>query len=315
MTNGPNLKDKVVQLRTGYSNMGFGRGIYYKNFLLHSPITCGRYTCMYTVQQNVTADLVLFFLFSLKYDLPKRPPGQLWAFLNGEAQKSITQKTLDDFDGIFNYSLTYLRTSEFADGGYAFASKFYRKSNPTYIDFATVRRKSPYGVSSNVTALWMVSNCQAQPPFAVQSGRMEYAQKLSQFIKLDVQTRRSTCLNRLMNLSVPLNMADSPDYDQYWFYLAFENSLCRDYITEKFWKVITTAKSAIPIVMGGLDVSDYERIAPPNSFLHVKNFTSPEHLAHHLKHIVSDDNAFNYYHQWRNEYHLDVKNNTRGLYR
>ena len=33
------------------------------------------------------------------------------------------------------------------------------------------------------------------------------------------------------------------------FYLAFENSNCVDYITEKFWRTLT--KPIIPIVMGG----------------------------------------------------------------
>ena len=33
------------------------------------------------------------------------------------------------------------------------------------------------------------------------------------------------------------------------FYLAFENSNCPDYITEKFWRTLT--KPVIPIVMGG----------------------------------------------------------------
>ena len=33
------------------------------------------------------------------------------------------------------------------------------------------------------------------------------------------------------------------------FYLAFENSNCKDYITEKFWRTLT--KPVIPVVMGG----------------------------------------------------------------
>ena len=30
-------------------------------------------------------------------------------------------------------------------------------------------------------------------------------------------------------------MRDCPDLDDYKFYLAFENSLCSEYITEKLW--------------------------------------------------------------------------------
>jgi hypothetical protein len=39
----------------------------------------------------------------------------------------------------------------------------------------------------------------------------------------------------------------------YFFYLSFENSICVDYVTEKFFNVMT--KTIVPIVLGG---SDYE---------------------------------------------------------
>ena len=44
---------------------------------------------------------------------------------------------------------------------------------------------------------------------------------------------------------------------KYWFYLAFENSLCNDYISEKFWRTLQT--ETVPIVMGG---GNYSRDAP-----------------------------------------------------
>ena len=36
---------------------------------------------------------------------------------------------------------------------------------------------------------------------------------------------------------------------QYYFYLAFENSICPDYISEKFWRNLN--QPVIPVVMGG----------------------------------------------------------------
>ena len=56
----------------------------------------------------------------------------------------------------------------------------------------------------------------------------------------------------------------------YKFYLAFENSICRDYATEKFY--ILLLFSTVPIVYGG---ADYEVIgAPLHSYIDVRNFTS-----------------------------------------
>jgi alpha-1,3-fucosyltransferase len=41
----------------------------------------------------------------------------------------------------------------------------------------------------------------------------------------------------------------------YKFYLSFENSLCSDYVTEKFWKILNF--NIVPIVLGG---ANYEKV-------------------------------------------------------
>jgi len=56
----------------------------------------------------------------------------------------------------------------------------------------------------------------------------------------------------------------------YKFYLSFENSLCRDYVTEKFYNPLLY--STVPVVYGG---ADYESIkAPHHSFIDIRNFAS-----------------------------------------
>ena len=54
---------------------------------------------------------------------------------------------------------------------------------------------------------------------------------------------------------------------EYKFYLAFENALCPDYVTEKFFR--TLKLPVVPIVMGG---DNYENLVPPGSFIDVNNF-------------------------------------------
>ncbi len=44
----------------------------------------------------------------------------------------------------------------------------------------------------------------------------------------------------------------------YMFYLAFENSNCDGYITEKFWR--TLKLNIVPVVMGGIGESVYQTI-------------------------------------------------------
>ena len=83
----------------------------------------------------------------------------------------------------------------------------------------------------------------------------------------------------------------------YKFYLAFENSNCKDYVTEKFF---TNAlhNGVVPIVMGA-SVEEYAAIAPPHSFLHVDQFDSPAALAEYLKLLDSDDDLYNKFFHWR----------------
>jgi hypothetical protein len=40
------------------------------------------------------------------------------------------------------------------------------------------------------------------------------------------------------------------DLVKYYFYLSFENSLCDQYITEKFFKILKSKYPVVPVVMG-----------------------------------------------------------------
>ena len=53
------------------------------------------------------------------------------------------------------------------------------------------------------------------------------------------------------------------------FYLSLENSLCTDYVTEKFWKVLPY--NVIPVVLNGANMSN---IAPKNSYIDFKDFNN-----------------------------------------
>ena len=76
----------------------------------------------------------------------------------------------------------------------------------------------------------------------------------------------------------------------YWFYLAFENSNCPDYITEKLWRILDS--NIVPVVMGG---GNYTRDAPKNSVINVNDFPSVKALADHLTYLTENpvSNYFN----------------------
>lgn len=92
------------------------------------------------------------------------------------------------------------------------------------------------------------------------------------------------------------------------FYLAFESQTCTDYITEKFWR--TLFFGVIPIVSGPKR-ENFERLAPPFSFIHVDDYRSMEELATALQAIASNRTLFTKYHAWRKYY--DVYHEAKDL--
>ena len=53
----------------------------------------------------------------------------------------------------------------------------------------------------------------------------------------------------------------------YKFYIAFENSICRDYVTEKFYN--TLLFNTVPIVYSG---ANFSAIAPKGSYINIHDF-------------------------------------------
>lgn len=72
----------------------------------------------------------------------------------------------------------------------------------------------------------------------------------------------------------------------YKFYLAFENSFCTDYVTEKFFRCFEpNGPMVIPVVRGGID---YAKYFPPKTFIDTKDFKNAKELALFLKELAND---------------------------
>ena len=95
----------------------------------------------------------------------------------------------------------------------------------------------------------------------------------------------------------------------YFFYLSFENSLCKDYITEKFFNAMK--KKLVPIVLGGAlngasDNSDYIKGAgaPLHSFVDVRDYASPKKLANYLNSLYVYPELYAEYFWWKEYYNI-----------
>lgn len=87
---------------------------------------------------------------------------------------------------------------------------------------------------------------------------------------------------------------------KYIFYLVIENTLCRQYLTEKLF-YNAYSKGAIPVIMGP-PLEDCAKLLPPNSYLHVDSYNTPKDLANHMKEIAHDFEKLLYLHEWRNNF-------------
>uniref|UniRef100_A0A0K2SWD6 Fucosyltransferase n=2 Tax=Lepeophtheirus salmonis TaxID=72036 RepID=A0A0K2SWD6_LEPSM len=87
----------------------------------------------------------------------------------------------------------------------------------------------------------------------------------------------------------------------YKFYYASENSLCKDYVTEKYFQALRLP--VVPVVYGKVN---YSAISPPHSFINVRDFKSPKALAEYLTYLDKNDTAYAEYFQWKLDGHYKI---------
>jgi len=222
------------------------------------------------------ADLILFKdHFYSRPNVP-RNPDQIWMIYMLECPHHTAR--LSD-KSMFNWTATYRRDSTIVTPYESWQ----------YYDDTKINRPQNINYALNKTkkVAWFVSNCGAR------NGRLQYAQELSQYISVDIYGSCGTLKCSRNNAQQCFQMLDT----DYKFYLAFENSNCRDYITEKFF-VNGLGHKVLPIVMGARP-EDYEKVAPKKSYIHVDEFKGPKELAEYLHELDQDDDKYNQYFQWK----------------
>ncbi len=132
------------------------------------------------------------------------------------------------------------------------------------------------------------------------SRRLEYIQELSTFMDIDIYGK---CAND-SNKNCENNSCDKEHLSkEYKFYLAFENSVCDGYVTEKFFKILNN--NIIPIVLGG---ADYSKYVPRTAYISVLDFETPRELAAYLIYLNNNQSAYNSYFKWKQWIYVRERN-------
>jgi len=186
---------------------------------------------------------------------------------------------------IFNYTQTYRPDSDITattlrDFFWLFNQKIYLN-----YDFQSIIETKKDGK----ILVAIVSNCGGS------SNRLKYINELKQHISVDVYGK---CGKPCPTVSDCRQYV----YSTYKFYLAFENSLCDEYVTEKFFLALHSAR-IIPVVLGW---ARYDHYIPSTGYIDVRNFTSPGELATYINYLDKNTTAYLEYFQWR-QYALHIK--------
>ena len=253
--------------------------------------TCKFTNCLATGDKKelLTSDAVLFHLKYVNSFPTVRLPDQKWIMHIRESP--INKGNYYRYNGRFNTTWTYDRTSDIWTNSSHLKSVngglFLKREIP---DSALMNRNYAQGRSKLVA--WFVSHCETK------SKRLEYVKHLQNYIDVDIYGKcGSLKCGRFRRESelVCLNMLNTT----YKFYLSFENSLCDDYVTEKFWKAIHN--NVVPVVLGAYN---YSELMPPNSYIDIKDFASPKELAEYLIMLDGNDELYNRYLSWKGVYEI-----------
>ena len=88
-----------------------------------------------------------------------------------------------------------------------------------------------------------------------------------------------------------------PVISRYKFTLAFENSICRDYVTEKFFDPLIAG--SVPVYLGAPNVDEF---APgDNCYIDASRFENPRALAAFLVALAKDEPAYARYLEWKSK--------------
>lgn len=223
-----------------------------------------------------------------------RRPDQRYIFFSQEPPSYIGEE-VDKFNNLFNWTMSYAAHSDIR---YHYGEVVPLSTAPqNEVALSSYRRAARqaenYAQGKTGLVAWFVSHCYTQ------SRREKYVALLRQYIPVDIYGGCYT-LRCSMNQSSFLSTNECYDMldSTYKFYLAFENSFCHDYVTEKFFDALQ--RRIIPVVMGA---ANYSAIAPPHSFIDAAQY-SPRELANYLKLLDANDELYNEYFWWKSHYRI-----------
>lgn len=224
---------------------------------------CRFQNCFVTNNKSYFSDITDFdvLLFNvLNIDISEPPPvrseEQNYVFMSDEPPAFYPMPSR--YDGVFNLTWTYRFDSNATLKYFIVRNKDGDVIGPKKdMHWINVKDMKPTSKtiknklqSKKTAAVWFVSHCDTP----IQ--REQFVQKLKE--ELDKYKLNVDVFGRCGNLKCPKDKREECHAlieSDYYFYLAFENSMCEDYVTEKL--LIALEHFAVPVVYGGANYTRF----------------------------------------------------------
>ncbi|XP_053376137.1 alpha-(1,3)-fucosyltransferase fut-3-like [Mercenaria mercenaria] len=218
-------------------------------------------------------------------ELPSyRTPDQVWILANMEPPPHLWGN-IRIFNGLFNWTRWYRND---ADISWPYG-EVYRYNKTERIKAENKYENRNFYEEKSREIMLRISNC-FDP-----GQRYRIIQELNKFVEID---KYGKCYDKVCGVSTdPADKSCDILMKQYKFYLALENDICKDYITEKYW--LTLERDQIPIV-NWKDASPDTAI--PKSFINIFDFDSIAQLAQYVKQVSANETLYNSYFEYKKFY-------------
>ena len=195
------------------------------------------------------------------------------------------------WQGIFNLTMSYSTNADIQTpyGAYRRLSKNEISKN-LHVHLNTTKSKASshnidyYREKTKSGAIAIISNCFDE------ARRYRLIETISKFINVEILGK--------CGKPCPKDSAWCENIKHsYQFYLAFENSDCRDYVSEKYWS--TLGRNQIPIVAWKHSMVGQ---VIPNSYINIYDFPDIESAGAFIKRVGENRTLYNSYFEWKKVY-------------
>ncbi|XP_026765760.3 4-galactosyl-N-acetylglucosaminide 3-alpha-L-fucosyltransferase 9-like [Pangasianodon hypophthalmus] len=209
----------------------------------------------------------------------RRPPLQKWVWMNMESP--VNSQRQARLDGVFNLTASYRRDSD------------------VWVPYGRIVEASEEDETFQIPpkdklVCWIVNN------WDTHFKRVRYFYELRKHVPIHTY---GGAFERKLSLEEYYKIMSSCK-----FYLSFENSIHKDYFTEKLFNPLKVG--TVPVVLGP-PRENYEDFIPADSFIHVDDFKSPQELAKHLIFLDQNQKLYEQFFTWRQ--HFTAKGSYFGL--